>query len=98
MKPVTRRTLFRIVLAIHLFDAGLVVAARYALPRKYTLRYYNPYVFWLINKCLMPMALKTLRRSFVTAQMINRDYDAPFSSKIGDTISVRKPSRYVGVA
>lgn len=89
MKPCTRATLFRLVLAIRLFDAGLIGAGRYVLPQKYKLLYFDPFIAWQIRK-FVPIMLETLKNNFVAAQLIRRAYDA---EKIGDTLMIRKSGR-----
>jgi hypothetical protein len=84
----TRYTLFRVVLAIHLFDVGLVTAARYALPRKYTAPYRDCYIAWKYRK-FYAATLAVLHNNFVL-----HNFSAG-GAKIGDTIILRRPQRMV---
>ncbi len=92
MKPVTRRTLFRIILAICLFDAGTASIARQALPKKYKLRYWNPYKLWRMRRITAKM-LVIMHNNMVVAQLERPGYG---KVKIGDTFTIRRPARYAG--
>lgn len=86
MKPCTRATLFRLVLAIRLFDAGLIGAGRYVLPRKWKRPYMDPQ--WeRVLRVMSRETLRMMRNSMVMARLLNS------GGKIGDTLMIRKPGR-----
>ncbi len=91
MKPATRQTLFRIVLAIHFFNVGMATIARQALPKKYKQPYCHPYKYWKMHRISAAM-LVVLHNNMVAAQKISIGR----GNKIGDTFQIRRPARYAG--
>jgi len=83
MKPVTRRTLLRILLAISLYSKGHTAAAWYCLPRKY--KCYAPEMAPVIRH-MGNMLLEILPRMYQEARK-----DLEFMR--GDTWAVRPPRR-----
>lgn len=90
MKPCTRSTLFRLVLAIRLYGCGLSWLGRYVIPRKYKV-------------CVDARVIRLLRGiTFEVLAVLHNNTMAGINArkfkgggKIGDTISIRRPERWV---
>lgn len=50
---------------------------------------------FLTPKIIAREALMVLRKNAVMANLVHRDYSAEFNGKVGDTITVRKPTTFV---
>ncbi len=81
MSPVTRKTLFRILVALSFYGKGHPWIGRFLLPRKYKLL--------LIDPRIVRATLEVFHPHFVLARL-----SALPGTKIGDTFMVRKPARY----
>lgn len=87
MKPMSRKTLLRILLAISLYASGNATAGWYCLPKKYKShhRFFSQ----------MMIAVHRYGVQVMARQIENLRLFTPGSSKIGEIVFIKKPPRYI---